>query len=218
MAMTLPVRVRGGEATGATWEEVTSCVDVGPGGVGMLMSRDVGTGQVLHLSVPLPSRFRQYDIIEDSYRVYALVRSAQRLASRSRVGVMFLGRRPPKASAELSADRYRIPGDPARAPARPRPRLRLHLDAEQAPGGVAHEEDVVAENLGPRVALVGVTRLPVSRGALLAVEEVGGDFRTRAEVHSISIGTDGRPRLSLRFLDAPVPDRLLQADGTTTGS
>jgi hypothetical protein len=37
----LPVRVRGREASGATWEEVTSCLDVCPGGVGMAMSHPV---------------------------------------------------------------------------------------------------------------------------------------------------------------------------------
>ena len=44
------------------------------------------------------------------------------------------------------------------------------------------------------------------------VEERDGDFRTRAEVTSIAIGADGQPRVSLRFLDEPVPDRLLPKD------
>ena len=50
------------------------------------------------------------------------------------------------------------------------------------------------------------------------VEEKGGDFRTRAEVSSIAIGADGQPRVSLRFLDEPVPDRLLPRDDTAPGS
>jgi hypothetical protein len=173
----------------------------------MLMAHPVGTGQVLHLAVPLPSRFRQYDIIEDAYRVYAVVRSALPSATRSRVGVLFLGRHPPAPGAEPGTGRHRVPS--GGAVSRPRPLWRLHLDADQAPGGVPQKEEAVAEHLGPRVALLAVTRLPVSRGAILGVEEAGGDFRSRAEVSSISIGADGRPRLSLRFLDAPVPDRLL---------
>jgi len=99
LPMTLPVRVRGREASGTTWEEVTSCVDVCLGGVGMLMSHPVSTGQVLHLSVPLPTHFRQYDLIESSYQVYALVRDARPSAKRLRVGVAFLGRHPPRANA-----------------------------------------------------------------------------------------------------------------------
>jgi hypothetical protein len=94
--------------------------------------------------------------------------------------------------------------------------LRLHLEADQAPGGVAQDEKAVPEHLAPRLAVVRVTHLPVSRGAVLAVEEVGGDFRSRAAVSSIVVGADGQPRLSLRMLDAPVPDRLLTPGGTTT--
>jgi len=216
LPLRLPVRVRGREPSGATWEEVTSCVDVCPGGVGMLVTHPVSTGQVVHLEVPLPSRFREYDLVDASYRVYALVRNTAPSASGARVGVVFLGRNPPRGGDSLPSELYLMPGDRAVRRARPLPSLRLHLAADQAPGGVAQEEEAVAEHLAPRVALVRVTRLPVSRGAVLTVEEVGGDFRGRAEVSSISIGADGQPRLSLRFLDAPVPDRLLPPDAAAT--
>jgi hypothetical protein len=99
--MTLPVRVRGREANGAVWDEVSRCLDVCLGGLGMLVSHPVEAGQILHLSTPLPSRLRQYDLTDSSYRVYALVRSTHRSASGSRVGVMFLGRHPPRASGPL---------------------------------------------------------------------------------------------------------------------
>ena len=216
MPMTLPVRVRGRAASGTAWEEVKSCVDVCLGGLGMHVSHPVSTGQVLHLSVPLPSRFREYDLTDSSYRVYALVRSACPSANGSRVGVVFLGRHPPRASAPLPAEHFLMPGERRMGHPRPRPSFRLHLGAEQAPGGVVQEEEAAAEHLAPRQAMVRVTRLAVSRGAILFVEEVGGDFRSRAEVSSISIGVDGQPRVSLRLLDAPVPDRLLPpADAAT---
>ena len=216
MPIKVPVRVRGREADGTTWEEVTSCVDVSLGGVGMLMSHPVSTGRVLHLSVPLPVSFRQYDLGETSYQVYALVRNTRPSASVSRVGVMFLGRNPPGGGGLPPAERYRMPGDRVVKGLRPRPLLRLHLEADQAPGGVAQEEEAVAEHLAPRLALVRVTHLRVSRGAVLAVEEVGGDFRSRAAVSAIVVGADGQPQLSLQMLDAPVPDRLLTPDGKTT--
>ena len=100
MPMTVPVRVRGREASGTAWEEVTSCVDVGEGGVGILLSHPVRNGEVLHLSVALPSRFRQYDFVEASYKVYALVRSTHPSAKGSRVGVVFLGRQAPGTARE----------------------------------------------------------------------------------------------------------------------
>lgn len=55
-------------------------------------------------------------------------------------------------------------------------------------------------------------RVPMGR-AILKVAEVGGDRKTRAEVRSISMGQDGRPRLHLLFLDASAPERLLPGVG-----
>jgi hypothetical protein len=211
----LPVRIRGRNADGALWEEVTSCVDASLVGVAVMLSHHVSTGQVLHLSLPLPVPFRRYDLVEASYRVYALVRDLRPAASVSRVGVMFLGRNPPGGGDGLPAGHYMMPGDQPVKSVRPRPSLRLHLEADQAPGGVAQDEVVVAEHLAPRVVLVKVTHLPVSRGADLAVEEVGGDFRCRATVNSVVVGADGQPTLSLRILDGLVPDRLLTPDETT---
>jgi len=208
----LPVRVQGRDADGAGWEEMSTCEDASLGGVAMLVSHPVRPGQVLHLSVPLPQRFRQYDINDSSYRTYALVRHARPLASVLRVGVLFLGRHPPRGAEALPSELFLMPGEHAVRRARPAPTLRLRLSAEQAPGGVEREEDVTVERLGPRVAVVRTTRLPVSRGTLLVVEERDAEFRTRAEVTSIAIGADGQPRVSLRFLDEPVPDRLLPKD------
>jgi hypothetical protein len=214
MPIKVPVRVRGREADGTTWEEVTSCVDVSLGGVGVLMSHPVGTGRVLHLSVPLPRSLRQYDLGEASYQVYALVRNTRHSAgSVSRVGVVFLGRNPPGGGGLLPAEHFRMPGDRPVKRLRPRPLLRLHLAADPATGHGAQDEEAVAEHLAPRLALVTVRRLPVSLGSVLAVEEVGGDFRSRATVSSIVVGEDGQPRVSLRMLDAPVPDRLLTPGG-----
>jgi hypothetical protein len=195
---------------------MSTCEDASVGGVALLVSHPVRPGQVLYLSVPLPQRFRQYDINDSSYRTYALVRHARPVASTLRVGVLFLGRHPPRGAETLPTELFLLPGE--RTARQARPRLRLRLEADNAPGGVAREEDVTVEHLGPRVALVRTTRLPVSRGTLLVVEERDGEFRSRAEVTSIAIGADGQPRVSLRFLDDPVPNRLLpKGDPTPEG-
>jgi hypothetical protein len=214
----LPVRVQGRDTDGSDWEEMSTCEDASLGGVALLVSHPVRPGQVLHLSVPLPPRFRQYDVNDSSYRTYALVRHARPLASALRVGVVFLGRHPPRGDEPLCADRFPMPGERAARRPRPAPTLRLRLPAENAPGGIAREEDVTVESLAPRVAVVRTTRLPVARGTLLVAEEKGGPFRGRVEVTSIAIGADGQPRVSLRFLDDPVPDRLLPRDDPASGA
>ena len=216
--MKIPVRVQGREPDGHTWEEISSCEDASAGGVGLLLKRSVVLGQVLHLSLPLPQRFRQYDLTDPSYRTYTLVRNVRPAPCGGvRIGVVFLGKSPPRGAHALPGELYLMPGDPTpverRRFQRQLARLSLKLGAEQAPGGVAVEERTVAEDISQRGAQVRASTLPVVKGAILLVEEIGGDFKTRAEVRNISIGADGQPRLNLLFLDFPTPERLLPGVG-----
>jgi hypothetical protein len=216
--MKLPVRVQGRGTDGATWEEMSTCEDASAGGVGLRLARPVVLGQVLHLSLPLPQRFRQYDLTDPSYRVYTLVRNVRPAPGGGvRIGVVFLGRQPPRGARALPGELFLMPGDPTpverRKFARRYARLSLRLAAENAPGGVAVEERTVAEDVSEWGAHVRATTLPVVKGAILQVEEIDGDFKTRAEVRGISIGADGQPRLSLLFLDCPAPERLLPGVG-----
>jgi hypothetical protein len=216
--MKIPVRVQGRDANGTTWEEMSSCEDASAGGVGLKLSRPVVLGQVLHLSVPLPQRFRQYDLTDPSYRVYVLVRNVRPAPGGGvRIGTLFLGKQPPRGAQSLPGELFLMPGDPTPVERRKFPRhiarLSLRLGAEHAPGGVAVEEKAIAEDVSLWGAQVRASSLPVVKGAVLQVEEIGGDFKTRAEVRNISIGPDGQPRLNLLFLDAPTPERLLPAVG-----
>jgi hypothetical protein len=49
----------------------------------------------------------------------------------------------------------------------------------------------------------------VNAGEIVWIEEMGGPFRSRAEVRNISVGKNSVKRLNLRFLDDKVPDRLI---------
>jgi hypothetical protein len=96
--MRQPVRVQGRDPDGTSWEEISTCEDASAGGVGLRVCRAVLQGQVLHLSLPLPQRFRQFDLTDPSYRVYALVRNARPAPGGGlRVGAIFLGKHPPAA-------------------------------------------------------------------------------------------------------------------------
>jgi len=214
----LPVRVQGRGADGQTWEEMSSCYDASAGGVGLQLAHPVLLGQVLHLSMPLPQRFRQYDLTDPSYRVYALVRNTRPAPGGGlRVGLLFLGKQPPRGTESRPGELYLMPGDPTpverRKYQRMLARLSLRLEAEHAPGGVAMEEKSVADDMSQWGASVPARTLPVVKGSILQVEEVAGDYKTRAEVRNISIGKDGLPRLHLLFLDAPAPERLLPGVG-----
>ena len=216
--MRLPVRVQGRDADGTAWEEISSCEDASAGGLGLRISRAVLVGQVLHLSLPLPQRFRQYDLTDPSYRVYTLVRNVRPVPGGGvRIGVVFLGKHPPRGADSLPAGLFLMPGDPTpverRKFARHVAHLSLKLEAENAPGRVAVEERTITEDVSLWGAQVRAATLPVVKGAILQVQEIDGDFKTRAEVRNISIGPDGHPRLNLLFLDSSAPERMLPGVG-----
>ena len=84
--LAIPVRVQGFLADGTTWEEITTTVDVSSAGACFSVSHEAELGQVLLLSLALPKRMRQYDLVDAVYRVYALVRGVRRRADPARRG------------------------------------------------------------------------------------------------------------------------------------
>ncbi len=111
LGIALPVRVQGFLSEGGTWEEVATTDDISAGGASFTISRSVELGQVLHLSLNLPKRLRQYDLNDVSYRVYSLVRGITRRGEQSRVGVMFFGKFPPRGFHERPSARFLLPSD-----------------------------------------------------------------------------------------------------------
>ena len=221
LMLKLPARIQARDADGTAWEEMASCEDVSLTGLRLRLRHGVRRGQVLRLSLPLPARFRQYDLNDTSYRVYVLARHVRALpGGASAVGTVFLGRHPPRGNEALPSELFLFPGDEEtpRPPVTPGTRFLLRLDAEQAPGGVACEERVEAEQLAQRGAIVKATTLPVAKGALLSVSEIDGDFVGQAEVRTIAIGADGQPRLHLFFVDGSLPERLVPSPAGPGGS
>jgi hypothetical protein len=111
MEMAVPVRVRGFAEDGTSWEEVSATNDVSQGGLALHLVRRVELGQVLLLTLALPKRLREFDLNEDLYRVYGLVRGIAYGTENSRVGCMFFGKYPPRGFHEKPGARYLLPGD-----------------------------------------------------------------------------------------------------------
>lgn len=214
LSLTMPVRVSGFLADGQPWTEMATVRDATASGAAFLLKHAVTRGHVLHLSLPLPKRFRSYDLGESTYHVYALVRSAHPQPGGARVGVMFLGRQPPRGFDKEPAGLYLLPNDPAPAKTRERrgcTRLDVFVNVRLTRlEGLAgpHEERTIAENIGRRGARV-MSSLPVGAGEVLLFTEIGGDFKTRVQIRGVYVGPDNIPRLNLHFLDGPAPDRLV---------
>ena len=215
MSLSVPVRVQGTDADGTSWEEMTSSGDTSFTGACFTLKHQVLTGNVLNLSLPLPKSFRRYDLSEASYHIYGLVRDISAAPGGGiRVGVLFLGRMPPKGYEKNPAGRYLLPSDPApgRKERRQWQRLDIYFNLKlcriDPSDGGPKEEQTIAENLGKGGARV-LTSMPLVKGEIVMVEEVGGPFRTRAEIKNVYIGMDHVPRLNFCFIDSETPDRLI---------
>jgi PilZ domain-containing protein len=227
MGMNVTVQVRGHDQDGTAWEEMTASDDISYGGASFPLRHSHGVGQVLLLSAPLPSSFRRYDEQETSYKSYALIRNSRSNDHGARVvGVMFLGRVPPKGFEARPGGRYRLPSDPraAHAPAEPQAppgerrrneRLQLFVDLRLRRTGVSGstEEQTVTENLSRGGARV-FTTLQVARGETLTVCDLDGRVAVDAVVRNVYVGPDRVTRLNLQFPDLRAFERLLQAAGT----
>jgi serine/threonine protein kinase len=86
------------------------------------------------------------------------------------------------------------------------------LRREGTLGTVLQEERTIAENVGRGGARVLTTFSSLSPGDVVYLEEVGGPFKTRAEVRGTYVGRDNIRRLNLHFLDSPAPDYLVHID------
>jgi hypothetical protein len=191
---------------------MTTSDDASHGGCSFHLKARVEAGNIVKLDLPLPKPFRRYDIAEASYTVYALVRKVVAGEGDTRVGVMFLGKKPPKGFEKNPGGYFLLPTDPAPARARKErrrhSRLEIHVNLRLKTEDPPREELTIAENVGRGGARV-LTSLPVGKGDVVLVEEVGGSFRARAEIKNVYIGEDKIPRLNLAFLDAEAPDSMV---------
>ena len=217
MHLVVPVRVQGHNASGAPWTEMTMTENADYCGAAFTLKHSVTRGHALQLQLPLPKSFRSYDLALPSYTVFCIVRNTTALPTGVyRVGVMFLGRHPPRGHAQNPGGVYLLPSDiapgaaPGAAPlltgverrANPRYDLAVQLKltrTEPVPFGPP-EEQTVTRNIGAGGAMV-LTSLPVCRNDVVIVEDLQRILRTRAEVRGVFIGKDNIPRLNLRFLD-----------------
>jgi hypothetical protein len=219
MGLSVPVRVKGHDPDGTAWEEMTTTEAASYGGASFALRHPHGVGQVLLLSLPLPRNFRKYDLTETSYTTYALVRNTRLVEREPRVvGVMFIGKTPPKGYAEKPGGRFRLAADVwvdgTGAERRRDERIQLPVNLKlQRSGPVAMEEQTFTENLSRRGARV-LTTLPVVRGETLVVCDLKGLTRAEAVVRNVYVGPDRVTRLNLEFPDTAAFERLLAAAGT----
>src|SRR5262245_30072161 len=203
LPLQLPVHVRTFSPKGLPWEEEALMQDVSPGGMAFRSRLPLRKGQVVRLAAPVPRSFRQFGREAASYQVYAIVRNVLVDDDGCRVGVMFFGKEPPRGYESNPAARFLLPSDlkaerqggkrPIPAPEPPvdpagkrrHERVDVTLDLElflvDEWGTLLDEERTITENLSLGGARV-LSSHPFGVGDIIVVREVGGPFKTRAQV------------------------------------
>lgn len=92
----LPVEVRGEDAAGSRFTEVTRTLNVSGGGVLFETHRQIPIGSRLQLSIDLPESLRRHFGDRDTYKARAVVCRVERSETEGacRVGARFLGEAP----------------------------------------------------------------------------------------------------------------------------
>jgi hypothetical protein len=99
--MKLPLRVTGRESSAQSWTETTYIFEATQLGAGIILTRPIEPGRLIHLSLPLPTGMRAYDYFKVNYQIWGLVRYILAKPPDSSgmthfsIGVAFVGQRPP---------------------------------------------------------------------------------------------------------------------------
>lgn len=129
---TVRVTVRCRESRNVEWEEKTHLLDVSRLGARIAMDNPVVPGRIIHLSISIPDRLRSYILAAGKYEIWAVVRTVMEVnraeepeALRYKVGVAFIGKKPPDDYVKDPSQLYDLKPVPRREglwEARKRPR------------------------------------------------------------------------------------------------
>lgn len=229
--LTLPIRVRCKESPRYEWTEQSRLVDVTQFGAGFTLKRPAEPGRLLHLTLPLPLQLRSFDYAEQQYCIWSLVRHTSATSGLQdhgvtlfRVGVAFVGKRPPRSYEEDPTTRYEplsIDGGQSgmwkvneRQPGRQRRETRLIVPLEvlveafDDKGLTSLKEHTVTENISTRGTSV-FTNLDIEVGRILRITSPSEGVSVLAAVRGRWLAPDGITRLGLEFFNErwPVPGR-----------
>lgn len=205
--------------------EMTSAVSVSDIGIGFRLKQELEEGQVVELSLQLPRELRKYDLESEYYHVWGVIRHC--IKSRTSddsieahyIGVALIGARPPTfyernpmALFELAgcgSDGFWLASEIARSVSRKRqPRYPIPVDVTiikfDPTNGPVEEENTVTENISLGGAAV-FSALPLKVGDIVKVVTRQYNLTLLAEIRNVRVGTDGLPRIHLRFTDGFFP-------------
>ncbi len=227
-SMSLYTVVKGKESGDSFWKEVADIVSVSASGAGFYIQRECHVGTIVSLMLPLAPHLRCYDHDKELYRVWGLVQHCQPLSGEEavgyHVGVAFIGKEAPETYRDDPAQNYKICGmsddglwkvKEARSPFKARRHIRywtavdLYLAIVDAKKDSLAGERTVTENISKSGAAV-ISNLDVNVGDRVKFISEQYDFSGLAVVCNRQVGTDGRTRLHLQFVESIFPVEVLE--------
>jgi hypothetical protein len=233
LPLNIPVRVVCREDAGSEWVEMSRLIDVTPFGARFAITRPTEPGRLLFLTMPMPRQLRVFDHVEDTYRVWALVRNISSVpplknqAMRFEIGVAFIGKRPPSSFEAEPTKRYEIarsaaeatvwklqedadrmvsqlPSSDQRIDTRHNIPITVVMEVIDGSGGISISENTVTENISRRGAAV-MTTLDVADGRFVRLTSQQHGVSVLAIVRGRRLGSDKVLRLHLEFIDRDWP-------------
>jgi hypothetical protein len=223
LSLRLPIRVVCRESADYEWTEKSRLIDVNQFGAGFTLTRPVDVGRLIHLTMPLPHTLRCFDQFEPMYAIWGLVRHVSSITNVNaqepaffRVGVAFVGKRPPLSYEHDPSVRYQPIQSrtgqsllwklgPAQTSANQRrePRLTIPLEVLvetlDPQGQRDQHEYTVTETITSLGACV-LSSLDVDVGRVLRISSLPDSISIFAAVRSREVSGDGVVRLGLEFI------------------
>lgn len=218
LSLRLPIKVLCRESLNYQWTEKSRLIDVNQFGAGFNLTRPVEVGRLIQLTAPLPHQLRCFDQLEPMYSVWSLVRHISVIQSDPilfRMGVAFVGKRPPASYEEDPATLY----DPLpiklghsvmwsvtrRPPTKQRRENRLTIPLEvlvetfDEAGNAVQREHTVTEAISSLGACIP-SILEVEAGRVVRITSITDGVTLFGAIRSRQIMPDGVARLGIEFI------------------
>jgi hypothetical protein len=229
-AMSLHAVIKARDSEDSAWKEVADVASVSATGAGFYIQRECQVGTILSLMLPLSPHLRCYDHDKELYRVWGLVQHCQPLSGEEavgyHVGVAFIGKNSPESYSENPSQGYKICGmnedglwkiTEARSPFKARRHVRywtnvdLYLALIDAQRDSMTGERTSTENVSKSGAAV-FSSMDVNVGDRVKFICERFDFSGLAVVCNRQLGSDGRSRLHLQFVENMFPVEKLNLE------
>jgi PilZ domain len=202
--LAIPVRATGHDRKGGRWSEIGQTIDVSRTGVNLRMRKQIKSGTVLYLTLPLPVKLRSHGYSDSTYNVYAIVRRVDAPVRGERfVGLEFIGERPPSGFLETPWAVFktaRWSGHERRRTPRVAAREAVWVEYFDEAGRLLGREETQTENLSRTGARIAVRTAPHDM-ELIKVAAPARKFESFAKVRNRFLGVDGAERLCIQFVD-----------------